>query len=190
MVDFLNTASAYSEIESIISKADNRLVLISPYLKIPKLLLERLTYASEERGVNITLVCRKDSLKRQEFKSLKRINRLEILDLPNVHAKCFFNESSMVITSLNLYESSQENNREMGLRITHAEDSEAFMDAMAEAEFIIQRAHPIKINKVLAKETRKQRPIGDVLNTDVGSSLKKAFPTFAKLFDSNKKRDT
>ena len=189
MVDFLNTASAYSAIENIISKAENRLVLISPYIQIPKLLLERLTYASEDRGVNITLVCRKDSLKRQEFNSLKRINRLEILDLPNLHAKCFFNESSMVITSLNLYDFSQENNREMGLLITYTEDSEAFIDAMDEAKFIIQRAHPIKINKVLAKENRKQRPISDVLNADVGSYLRKSFPTFAKLFDSNKKRD-
>lgn len=190
MVHFLNTAAAYSEIEGIISKAENRLVLISPYIQIPKLLLERLTYASEERGVNITLVCRKDKLKRQELNSLKRINRLEILDLPNVHAKCFFNEGSMVITSLNLFEYSQENNREMGILITQNEDSDAFSDAKAEAEFIIQTASIIKINKVLARQNRKQVHVSDVLNADVGSSLKQAFPTFAKLFGSKQKRDS
>ena len=150
MVHFLNTAQAYSEIENIISKAENRLVLISPFIQIPKLLLERLTYASEKRNVNITLVCRIGKLKRHEFKSLKKINRLEILDLPNVHAKCFFNENSMVITSLNLYEHSQINNREMGILITHNEEPTAYSNATAEADFIIQTAHLIKINKVLA----------------------------------------
>ena len=72
MVHFLNTAAAYSEIESIIIKAENRLVIISPFIKIPNLLLERLTYASDKCGVNITLVCRKDSLNRHERNSLKK----------------------------------------------------------------------------------------------------------------------
>lgn len=190
MVHFLNTAAAYSEIESIIIKAENRLVIISPFIKIPKLLLERLTYASDKCGVNITLVCRKDSLNRHEFNSLKRIDRLEILDLPKLHAKCFFNEKSMVITSLNLYESSQGNNREMGMLITQNEDSDAFSDAKSEAEFIMQTASIIKINKVLARQNRKQVHVSDVLNADVGSSLKQAFPTFAKLFGSKQKKDS
>jgi len=189
MVQFLNTAQAYSEIENIISKAENRLVLISPYIQIPHPLIERLTYASEKRDVNITLVCRKDNLNKHEFNSLKRINRLEILNLPNLHAKCFFNENSMVITSLNLYEHSQINNREMGILITQNEDSAAYSDAKAEAEFIIQTAHSIKINKVLTRQNRKQINVGDVLNKDVGSSLKHSFPTFAKLFGSKQKKD-
>ena len=71
MVQFLNTAKAYSEIESIISRAESKLVLISPYIQIPRLLLERLNYASEKLGVNITMVCRKDNLKRDEFKASK-----------------------------------------------------------------------------------------------------------------------
>ncbi len=181
MAHFLNTAQAYSEIENIIIKAENRLVLISPYIQIPKILLERLIYASEKRGVNITLVCRRNRLKRQEFNSLKKINRLEILDLPNVHAKCFFNESSMVVTSLNLYDYSQKHNREMGLLITQNEDFDSYSNAKDEAEFIIQTAHLIKINKVLARQNRKQRALGDI--------LRQWFPTFVKMFGSQHKID-
>lgn len=47
MVNFLNTAAACLGVESIVIKAENRLVIISPFIKIPKLLFERLTYASD-----------------------------------------------------------------------------------------------------------------------------------------------
>jgi len=95
----------------------------------------------------------------------------------------------MVITSLNLLDSSIKYNPEMGLLINKDEDLKVYSDAKAEAEFIIKTAETIKTNKVLERENRKQMHVSDVLNADVGSSLKKSFPTFAKLFDSNKKRD-
>ena len=44
MAEFLNTSKAYAEIEDIINKTKNKLVLISPYIKIPEPLLERLKY--------------------------------------------------------------------------------------------------------------------------------------------------
>ena len=201
MVQFLNTAQAYSEIENIISKAEKDLVLISPYLQIPRLLLERLNFASDQRGINIKIVCRKESLKREEFKTLKGISRLDLLNLPNLHAKCFYNEHNMVITSLNLYEYSQMNNREMGLLLTLAEDTEAFEEAKCEAEFIIQTAIREKINKPLIKEQQAQRnwkrhgnssapSFGSVLNADVGDSLRTSFPTFSRLLGGKARKAT
>ena len=44
MAKFLNTSKAYAEIEEIISKTNNKVVLISPNIKIPELLLARLKY--------------------------------------------------------------------------------------------------------------------------------------------------
>ena len=97
MVQFLNTAKAYSEIEAIVSRAENDLVLISPYLQIPRPLMERLRFASERKNVNIVIVCRRDSLHRDEFNEVKYISRLDLLDSPHLHAKCFYNENSMVV---------------------------------------------------------------------------------------------
>ena len=176
MAHFLNTAQAYGEIENIIVKCENRLVLISPYIQMPKKLLNMLSDVGEKRGVNITLVCRRKRLKSPELKILKRIKRLEILDLPNVHAKCFYNEDSMVITSLNLLEYSIQKSREMGLLLNKEEDLEAFNDARAEAEFIIETAYLVKPNKLLAREYRKRNPLS--------YELRQLFPTFAKLFGS------
>jgi len=184
MVHFLNTAGAYSEIENIIGKAEHQLILISPYIQIAKPLLERLTYVSEKHAVNITLVCRIDRLNRHEYNSLMRINRLDILNSPSLHAKCFYNERCMVITSLNLYRHSHMHNREMGILINRDEEPQVFSDAKSEAEFIIQTASIIKINKLFVRQKQMQSNISNVLTADVGSSLRKSFPTFAKLFTS------
>lgn len=203
MVDFLNTAKAYSEIEGIVSRAENDLVLISPYLQIPRPFMERLHYASDRKGVNIVIVCRRESLKREEFNDLKNITRLDLLDSPHLHAKCFYNEARMVVTSLNLYKYSQINNREMGLLLTKETDASAFDEAVEEAEFIIETSRPIRVNKPLQKERREsgrsahfqtRSTVSDVLSADVGASLKTAFPTFSKLFgvkeqDNMKLRD-
>lgn len=179
MARFLNTAGAYSEIENIITNAENRLVLISPYIQIPGMLLERLTHATEKRGVNIYLVCRKEDLNRNEINTLKKIDRLEILNLPNVHAKCFFNENSMVITSLNLYEYSQINNREMGLLITREEDTSAFFEAKSEAEFIIQTASVIKVNRVLDWRSGSFWNFSQPVSTYTTNPLHQPTPIFA-----------
>ena len=52
MTKFLNTSKAYAEIEDIIDKATDKLVLISPYIKIPQSLLERLKYM-DGKGIKI-----------------------------------------------------------------------------------------------------------------------------------------
>ena len=59
-----------------------------------------------------------------------------------LHAKCFYNEDTMVIASLNLYDSSFGDNREMGvlLRSSTEGDKEAFEDAKSEAQFIIRES--------------------------------------------------
>ena len=181
MVQFLNKAAAYSEIENIINRAEKKLVLISPYIRISRFLLQRLSSASENRGIDITIVCRGKELKPEEYAALNQISRLEILDLPNLHAKCFYNEKSMVITSLNLYDSSQTNNREMGILLTQEKEPAAFMDAVNEAGFITQIAFSVEADKVLARVNRERVTASDVSFFDVQAGLKRSFPTFSKL---------
>ena len=181
MVQFLNTAAAYAEIENIIYRAEKKLVLISPYVRMSRLLLQRLFFASENRGIKIALICRKKDLKAEEYAILKKISRLEILDSPNLHAKCFYNEKSMIITSLNLYDYSRTNNREMGVLITQEKEPDAFADAVNEAEFIMQVASEAEANKLLARLEEKRTTAGDVSFFDIEAGLKRSFPTFSKI---------
>jgi len=153
MAKFLNTSGAYAAIEDIISKASNKVVLISPYLQIPETLLKRLKYI-DGKGIKIIVVCRKDNLKADVRSDLKQLKSLELRFDEHLHAKCFYNEESMVITSLNLYEYSQQHNREMGILLSLKDDHDVFNEARNEAEFIVS-------------EAEKDRPIRSILSKAV-----------------------
>lgn len=139
MVTFLNTSRAYAEIDDIIDKADSNLVLISPYIRFPQPLLERLKY-KDSLGIKTIVVCRGKNLNVEERSKLKQLKHLELRFDEDVHAKCYYNEKSMVITSLNLYEHSQQYNREMGILLNSEEDPNVFNEALSEAKYIVSRA--------------------------------------------------
>lgn len=114
MVEFLNKDDAYSAIVQIVVKADDKLVLITPYIKLPADFLERLK-DKDRQGLQTVIVCRGKDLKDDERAELRKLKHLELRFDDDLHAKCFHNEKSMVITSLNLHQHSQQNNREMGI---------------------------------------------------------------------------
>jgi hypothetical protein len=138
MVEFINASQARGAIERILSKAKYDMVMISPYIKINDDFISRLSDAGQ-RKVKILMVCRHEDLKHGEREKLEQIPNLEIRFNERVHAKCFYNEDTMVISSLNLYDSSLGDNREMGVLLRDVDgDKEAFVDAKSEAPFIIR----------------------------------------------------
>lgn len=139
MVEFLNKDKAYAEIVQIVINADSKLVLISPYIKLPADLLDRLKYM-DGKNIKTIVVCRGKDLNDKEKGDLKQLKNLELRFDEDLHAKCFYNEKSMVITSLNLHEHSQQNNREMGVLLSLEEDSNVFNEALDEANFIVSNA--------------------------------------------------
>ena len=139
MVEFLNKDKAYAEIVSIVDKASSKVVLITPYIKIPDDLFERLKY-KDGKGTKTVVVCRGKNLASEVKSKLKQLRFLELRFDEDLHAKCFYNEDSMVITSLNLLEYSQQHNREMGILLKKAEDASVFNEALGEAEYIVTSA--------------------------------------------------
>ena len=154
MVEFLNTSAAYAAIEDIVNKANNKVVLISPYIKIPEPLLARLKYI-DGKGIKIVVVCRKGDLKADVRSDLKQLKSLELRFDENLHAKCFYNEELMVITSLNLYDYSQQNNREMGILLSLKDDHNVFNEARNEAEFIVHEAEKDSLIRSVFSEVVK-----------------------------------
>ncbi len=141
MARFLTTRGTTSEIERIINDAQDNLVLITPYIKIPDSLFQNLV-AADKRGVKTTLIQRKSDLERDVQDQLRQLKHAKVYVLDNIHAKCYFNEQSMVITSLNLYDFSEQNNREMGVLATRQDDEEVFKEAVREAEMMVSLAKP------------------------------------------------
>jgi hypothetical protein len=108
MAEFLTTNGTSLQIENIIIDAKTKLILVSPYLQLSKTLYERLKDASN-RNVVIKIIYGKDELKPNEKNSLAELKNVEIYFFENLHAKCYFNETKMVITSMNMYEFSEKN---------------------------------------------------------------------------------
>ncbi len=135
MAKFLTTVGNSFYIEQLIINSTNSLTLVTPYLKLSQNLIERLSDAQRE-GVRITLIYGKNELALKEKKNLYSFNNIEIYFCQNLHAKCYHNENSMIITSMNLYEFSERNNREMGLLIDKTNDYEIFSDTLREIESI------------------------------------------------------
>ena len=139
MAVFLTTRGTTSEIEKIINNADDFIVLISPFIKIPDSLFQNLR-AADQRNKRVTVVYGKKELEPNTIEQLNQLNNLRLYYSPHLHAKCYFNKSSMVVTSLNLYDFSEINNREMGVLLTRENDEAAFNEAIREAAMIVETA--------------------------------------------------
>ena len=141
MAEFLTTRGTTAKIEDIINDAKHELFLLSPFVKIPDTLFQSLKDA-DRRKVKITLVYGKKRLRPDVKSQLEGLESLSIYFLENLHAKCYFNEESMVITSLNLVDFSEQNNKEMGVFISVKHDHDVFNEAVKEAKQIIYLASP------------------------------------------------
>ena len=132
MAEFLTTTGVSDRLEEIIKQAKKRLVIISPYLqinpRIKKLLEDKdrqartmvdsrfskfkaiLKNEDVQTGIKIRIVYRKDQLSSDDRTWLQDLNSIQTISLKNLHAKCYLNEERAIITSMNLYEFSQQNN--------------------------------------------------------------------------------
>lgn len=114
MPKFLNTSGLSEWMSRIIDETERELVIISPYLQLSDRIFQKLLGAND-RGVEVILIYREDKLKAYEKNKLLAIDNLNLMSHPNVHAKCMYNENFLLIGSMNLYEFSEKNNREMGI---------------------------------------------------------------------------
>lgn len=155
MAEFLTTRGTSYNLENIILEAKRQLILVSPFLQLSKTLFERLKDASN-RGVEILIIYGKDDLKPNEKNSLAELKTIRLYFHENLHAKCYFNETKMVITSMNMYQFSENNNREMGVLIDATTDKDLYQKAVNEAQSIVKHSEIIKLQKSERTYTNQQ----------------------------------
>ena len=95
--------------------------------------------------IDIRIVYGKSDLHPDEIKWMQKLDYVRVSFCKNLHAKCYINESECIISSLNLYEFSQVNNKEMGILVSKYEDNEVFKDAYEEAQRIIRISDEVRI---------------------------------------------
>ena len=113
MSHFLNREKFNFWIPKLITQADEEVLLIVPYIQTSSTILKALQKANKNNK-RIIIVYRENKLTDKERSKLLALDNLDLLHHPNIHCKCYYNGDLLIIGSMNLYEYSEKNNREMG----------------------------------------------------------------------------
>lgn len=155
MAKFLNTSATNYYLEELIKDASDRLILISPFLKLNDRIKELLEDKNRLK-IDVRIVYGKSELQPTEISWLNKLTFIRTSFCKNLHAKCYINESSCIITSLNLYEFSQVNNNEMGVHVSRDDDTEMYKDTYEEAQRIIRISDEVRISLEKIDKPKKQ----------------------------------
>jgi hypothetical protein len=121
MAKFLTGNELNSELEKLFERADDQIILISPYIKLHDRYTSTLKTKLNNHKLEIIIVFGKNeedmsrSMKQEDFNFFKEFPNIQIRFEKRLHAKYYANESAAILTSMNLYSYSQDNNIEAGV---------------------------------------------------------------------------
>ena len=163
MAKFIKNSEINSELEKLIENADSQLILISPFIKMHDRVKSLLKRKIENPQLEVTVIFGKNpenkekSINAEDLSFLKELPNIEIRYEERLHAKYYANDDSAILTSMNLYDFSQNNNVEFGiltkatflgsyLNIGDPIDKEAyeFANEIIESSLLMFEKRPIK----------------------------------------------
>jgi hypothetical protein len=121
MADFLTGKELNNTIGHLFEAAKAQIIIISPYIKLHSGYKELLAPHRNNHKVELTVVFGKNdqdltkSMGAESFKFFREFSNVEIRHEPRLHAKYYANENFSILTSMNLYSFSQDNNIEAGI---------------------------------------------------------------------------
>ena len=144
MAKFLTTTGISYRLEEIIKTAEERLVLISPFLRVNERIKELLE-DKDRLKMDVRVIYGKNQLQPEENNWLESMASIRTSYCKNLHAKCYLNENEALLTSMNLYEFSQVNNNEMGILISREEEPDLYGEVWKEAQRIVRVSDEIPV---------------------------------------------
>ncbi len=144
MAQFLNTSGTNYHLEELIKNASERLILITPYLQINDRIKELLIYKNSQ-AVDIHIIYGKNKQQLSKIIWLKDLKNIKTSFCNNLHAKCYFNETECIISSMNLYTFSQVNNNEMSIWFSKISDEKLYLDTLQEIERLVSISEQVQL---------------------------------------------
>ena len=141
MSKFLTTVGISYQLEEIIKNANERLILIRPFLKVNER-VKALLQEKDHLKIDMRFIYGKKELPPSERGWIDSTSSIRFGFRQDLHAKCYLNENAALLTSMNLHESSQVNNYEMGLYISRAEDPDIYDSILNEAKYLLTNSDP------------------------------------------------
>ena len=145
MAKFLNTSAANYYLEEIIRLANDRLILLSPTLKLNDRVKELLE-DKNQRKIEVQIVFERNELLPEEVNWLRGLSFVRTSFCRNLHACCYLNEQCCIVSSLGLHELSLVKTNEIGVLIAKSEDEELFQNLTDEAERIVRISEEVRMS--------------------------------------------
>lgn len=145
MAKFLNTTGVSYHLEELIKNTKDRLILISPYLQFHNRVRDHIQNLNIQKK-DIRIVYRESKLQLDESNWLESQIGVRTSVCPTLHAKCYLNENEAIVTSMNLYSFSQQNNDEMGIHVSKENDPELYNDISTEALRLLTISEEIRVS--------------------------------------------
>jgi len=142
MAKFLDTAGISYYLQRVIEDAKKFLILVSPYLKMNARIRE-LLFEKDRVGIKIYIIYGKKALNPLEKTWLQSLKNTRIKFCKNLHAKCYINEGTAIVTSMNLYDFSEINNKEMGILIVKSSDRSLYSDTSKEVRRLLENSDEV-----------------------------------------------
>ena len=99
MAKFLDTDGVSYYLKQTINNVQERLILISPYLKFNELIKDSLQ-DKDRLKIDVRIIYGKSELQPSELNWLRSISSIRTLFCKELHAKCYLNEKEAIITSI------------------------------------------------------------------------------------------
>jgi len=151
MIKFLNKERLIKELDGIFSGAEEFMYIVSPYVKLDSWLRKNIKECSAEEFI---LVYGKKMMEQKSYYFFDDFADIDLFFHPDLHAKVYINEKFALVSSMNLYDYSLDNNIECGVLIPSEEKSYDYvLDFVAD---IIEDSRPLpgRLNKKKFKKKK------------------------------------
>lgn len=142
-MNILKTKETSKYILEMIKNADEFIGIISPYLQIRNKYLDEII----NKEVDITIVYGKTDMLPELEKNLHSIKNLNILFCKNLHAKIYYSDKICIVSSMNFYKFSEENNIEIS--VLFQKNEKGYQEVLNVCSEIIKISYLEKLSKNL-----------------------------------------
>ncbi|GAA5021253.1 hypothetical protein GCM10011506_03120 [Marivirga lumbricoides] len=137
MAKFITSSELNYELEKIFRTAEKLAVIISPYIKLHAKIKDVLKSHKNDPKFHLVIVFGKNdddlgkSIAAEDLEFFKEFCSVEIRHEPRLHAKYYANDDSSILSSMNLYDYSFNNNIEFGVLTYRNDEASSQLDQSA-----------------------------------------------------------
>lgn len=145
MAKFITTTEISYQLETIIKQAKRFLIIVTPFIKVHHRLKKVIEEKLADSNLTLYVVCRENDIDEEHKRWLEGFKNIKCFFSPNLHAKCYLNEASAILTSMNLYQFSMVNNVEFGILIDRKSDDDIYYSLFKECNSLIPHKEQISL---------------------------------------------